>query len=305
MKRLNRILCLVAVLLFACLCLSVTTIALAEEPIKIEIGQVYRYEDEQGTYDVTIVSESEYTLQATSVDGTSFVISGNYVFDNNTLSLLFRGEPYGAFLVNGNNLVMVEEVQEPIEEELTEDTIAEKVAELVVKVNGLADSDFFAQKVLPFIISVGGALLTGLVILIPYIKKRTQFKVIQTAYSKLADETENLKKLLSSTDVGEIKDVIKSLFESELKELTNALKKDGSFYNETIALQKIIMTKLDNLTNGALNAWQSSKEAVKCLTNTAEMSTLASYEKVNSALKDYIKEIKGEEAEEIIKQLEA
>lgn len=238
MKRLNKILCLIVILLFACVCFGATTIALAEEPIEE---------------------------------------------------------------------VAIEEVQEPTEEqeEPTENKIAEKVAELVVKVNGLAESDFFTQKVLPFIISVGGALLAGLVVLLPYLRKRTQFKVIQTAYSKLAEETENLKKLLSSTDVGEIKEIIKSLFESELQELANALKKDGAFYNETIAIQKTIMAKLDNLTNGALNAWQSSKEAVKCLTNNAEMSTLASYEKVNSALKGYIKEIKGEEAEEIIKQLEA
>lgn len=189
-------------------------------------------------------------------------------------------------------------------QEVEEDkTLTDKVAELVVKVNGLADNDFFAQKVLPFIISVGGALLTGLAVLIPYLKKRTQFKVIQTAYSKLVEETEDLKKLLSSTDVGEIKDVIKSLFDNELKELTNSIKKDGSFYNEAIAIEKTIMAKLDNLTNGALNAWQSSKEAVKCLTNNAEMTALASYEKINGALKDYIKEIKGEEADEIIKQL--
>ncbi len=203
--------------------------------------------------------------------------------------------------VRGVEDVEVIQEEQPAEPEQT-DT---KVAELISKVNTyLGDANgYFANTILPLIIGAGSALLTSLGALIPFLKTKAKYKAALASINNLEKQTEELQTLLTSTDITKIKEALQSLFSGELAKAVNNLKLDGAVYAEQKALLEIILAKLDAIINGAINAWSKSDGAVAALTAAPEHNVLNALEKENIQLKQYIREIKGAEAEEEIKKI--
>ena len=197
------------------------------------------------------------------------------------------------------------------EEKSELDKLKEKIAELTAKLNEKTGgaSDYFTTTILPLLISLGGGLITGLGVLVPFIKKNSKYKALLVAYNKVTEELDNkiesIQTILSSTDVTKIKQAMSDLCGEELTKVVEKLKIDSAEMAELKLSIKTVMAKLDSLIAGAMNAWAKSSDAVSKLTENPSETVLKDLMTAKDKLIAYIRTIKGEEADEIINQITA
>jgi len=98
----------------------------------LEIGAAYTCSDDGGTYTVTIVSETGYSLHAVSADETeTFDYTGEYTYINGELTLLVSGNVFAVFTVEGyalTEIVQSETVDTETEELSAVDQLKEFMA---------------------------------------------------------------------------------------------------------------------------------------------------------------------------------
>lgn len=194
-------------------------------------------------------------------------------------------------------------------EELTPEEVEQKLAELLSKVNSLTGEDnFFKNKILPWLITgITDLAMVGFLIIRPYIKNKNRAKQLEGYVQALQNDKENLTTLLSSTDAPAIQKAIADMFGNYIENTMQLLKSEfGSYMNTFASMKTTIETtyaQMKALCDAARQAWAAKPEVVALLAESPEKSTLEAQAKENERLKNYIREIKGEEAEKIISDL--
>ena len=186
--------------------------------------------------------------------------------------------------------------------------LKEKLAQALAKINELTDGeDWVKNKVLPFIIN--GAIdliLVALFILRPYIKNKSLIKQLTGYVEALQAERDNLTKLLNSSDPNEIKNAVENLFSGKIDTLLNEFEnKYGKYLKDVVSMKATVelnYTQFKNFIDAARIAWASKPEAALLLAESPTKTTLEETIAENERLKAYIRELKGEEANNIINE---
>ena len=210
-----------------------------------------------------------------------------------------------------------EEVSEPpistetIEtEELTSEELKEKLAEAIAKINELSSGDnFFKEKVLPFLIGGGIETILGfLLFLRPYLKKSSLVKKLETYIQALQAEKDNLTTLLSSSDPKAIKKAVEALFGEKIDLLMAQYdKKYKDMLKDVVDMKTSVETfcaQFNSFIEAARLAWASKPEVAALLAENPTKTLVDATMQENLNLRAYIREVKGEEADKIIKSLE-
>lgn len=183
-----------------------------------------------------------------------------------------------------------------------EEVVGETVEETVE--NTFTTTEFFNEKVLPFIVSSGSAILSGLLLVAPYLKNAGQLKQVKALYVKIKEENDTLKSLLESTDVNEFKSALETILTEDLKKAIQNISLDNNALADLRAKYETLTEMMQALMNAATNVWAQSPAAVACLTNAPDAAALrTAYERV-AALENYIRDEKGAEADKIIAEIE-
>lgn len=210
-----------------------------------------------------------------------------------------------------------EEVSEPpvatetIEtEDLTSEELKEKLAEAIAKINELSSGDnFFKEKVLPFLIGGGVEIILGfLLFLRPYLKKSSLVKKLETYIQALQAEKDNLTTLLSSSDPKAIKKAVEALFGEKIDLLMAQYdKKYKDMLKDVVDMKTSVETfcaQFNSFIEAARLAWASKPEVAALLAESPTKTMVDATMRENLNLRAYIREVKGEEADKIIKSLE-
>ena len=210
-----------------------------------------------------------------------------------------------------------EEVSEPpvatetIEtEDLTSEELKEKLAEAIAKINELSSGDnFFKEKVLPFLIGGGVEIILGfLLFLRPYLKKSSLVKKLETYIQALQAEKDNLTTLLSSSDPKAIKKAVEALFGEKIDLLMAQYdKKYKDMLKDVVDMKTSVETfcaQFNSFIEAARLAWASKPEVAALLAESPTKTLVDATMQENLNLRAYIREVKGEEADKIIKSLE-
>ena len=191
-------------------------------------------------------------------------------------------------------------------------TLNELVNELmaVLKEQGIESAgEYFEQKILPWLISSIVALVLGVLTLLPSIKDKIKYKALKEKYNVTCDERDNYKNQIGALSAGTLKEIVLDVLGEVLKtEVLPELQKfkiDNNVVADVKTELDTMGAKIDAFIKGATNAWSTVPEAVSALSQAPEKVVLQQLENRKLALENYIREIKGEEAEKIIADLEA
>lgn len=164
-------------------------------------------------------------------------------------------------------------------------------------------SEFFNNRILPFIISASSTFLGLLIVAVPYIKKAGKLNRLQGLYKSIKAENDRLCSLLETTDVDKLKSTLEDILTEDLKKAIKNVKIDNEYLADVASQLRMLSAQMDAIINGATNAWAQSPGAIACLTSAPTETALKKSVSEVKALEDYIRETKGEEAEEIISRL--
>lgn len=166
---------------------------------------------------------------------------------------------------------------------------------------------FFEEKILPHITTAATAIATLLVAAGPLLKKlfssKKQLGELKGLYTATVEENATLKEIAASVDIDAIRTKISEGVSAAVKEAVNKLKIDAVWYAEIKTGQETISAQLQSVINGAMNAWAQSPGAVACLTSAPTESALKKAVAENKAMEQYIREMKGEEAEALLNSI--
>lgn len=193
-----------------------------------------------------------------------------------------------------------------------EETLNSLVTELlaILKEQGIESAgQYFEQKILPWLISSIVSLVLGVIMLLPTIKDKIKYKALKEKYNVTCDERDGYKNQVGALSKDTIKTIILEVlgetFNSEIVPQLQKFKIDESVVADVKTELDTMNAKIDAFIKGATNAWSTVPEAVSALTEAPEKIVLQQLENRKLALENYIREIKGEEAEKIIAELEA
>ena len=195
-------------------------------------------------------------------------------------------------------------------EELTSEELKEKLAEAIAKINELTSGDnFFKEKVLPFLIGGGIEIILGILLFLrPYLKKSSLVKKLEGYIQALQQEKDNLNTLLTSSDPQAIKKAVEALFGEKIDLLMAQYdKKYKDMLEDVVDMKTSVETlyaQFKSFVEAARLAWASKPEVAALLAENPTKSTLDATMQENLNLRAYIREVKGEEADKIIKSLE-
>lgn len=201
------------------------------------------------------------------------------------------------------------------EENSDMDTIVEDLTEkLTIALNKIAEltgaDNFFNTKILPGLIGAAVTLIVGaIVFVLPFVKNKKIRAQLEGFVSALQTKCTELQNQLNSVDPANLRKMWVEEFENDLKLMMKEFKSEyGSYFKTFVTLKTTIETtysQMVNLIDAARQAWASKPEVAALLAESPEKSTLEKQVAENEALKNYIRSVKGEEAESIIKGLEA
>jgi hypothetical protein len=193
-----------------------------------------------------------------------------------------------------------------------EETLNSLVTELlaILKEQGIESAgQYFEQKILPWLISSIVSLVLGVIMLLPTIKDKIKYKALKEKYNVTCDERDGYKNQVGVLSKDTVKAIVLEVFGETLKESILPQLEKFKIENNVVSDVKTeldtISAKIDAFIKGATNAWSTVPEAVSALTEAPEKIVLQQLENRKLSLENYIREIKGEEAEKIIAELEA
>lgn len=204
-----------------------------------------------------------------------------------------------------------EEVEEPVETvQETDEEVNSKLSVAISKLNELTgEENYFKNKILPYIINgAADLIIIGVFVIRPYLKKKSLADKLSVAAAQLKAENESLQTILNSTDPDKIKESLGNITSIIPESILTAIK--GEFTEFYKALTELKTTNetdyalLKILVEAARLAWSSKPEVAAILAESPEKSTLERFMAYIDKLEEYIRESKGEEAEETLKQLE-
>ena len=193
---------------------------------------------------------------------------------------------------------------------MTKEELEQYIYGILDKMTAEVDPDsYFKQTILPIIASALATLIiTALFLFVPYMRNRARRKQVEGYAQALQEEKENLTTLLKATDAPAIKQALASLYGDYIEKFMTQFKTEFGPYLQTFASMKTTIdteyAQIKALVSAATLAWSSRPEVTALLTESPEKSTLDKKTEEIEALRAYIKQIKGDEADAIIKKLE-
>lgn len=221
-----------------------------------------------------------------------------------------------ALFVCGNYAIysaFAEEPAEPVNEQTAEtETETEvkdlkaQVAEIVAAYNTWKDDNYFANNILPILLGVGSTLIGFIGCAVPWIRTHAKYKQLQGAYAALIDQTDNLKKLLSSTDPAEVQKALSALVSDELKRQINdvvaKIKVDYGALGEVKGQLQTLLAQVKALSDAAKVTWHVSPQAVALLSAAPTQAAVDNIAAENAKLKAYIRE-QNDKGDEVINEI--
>lgn len=161
-------------------------------------------------------------------------------------------------------------------------------------------SDFFQDKILPLLTNatVLSLVTAALTVFAQRGRKGLQLEnsELRGAYNKQLQIYETVREQLPAA-----LDEFAEKMRAELKKtVVDELKLDPQAYATLASLVEVVNAKLDAITRGALIAWGNSPAAREALDANATQSALVEAQERCKQYEDYIREMKGAEAEKII-----
>ncbi len=161
-------------------------------------------------------------------------------------------------------------------------------------------TDYFKDKILPLLTNatVLSLITAALTLLAQRGRKGLQLEnsELRGAYNKQLQIVETVREQLPA-----ILDDFTEKMRAELKAtVIDELKLDPQAYATLASALEIVSAKIDAITRGALVAWGNSPAAREALDANATQSALVEAQTRCKQYEDYIREMKGAEAEEII-----
>lgn len=277
----------------------------------------YTFEDEAGSYALTLKDSTNCEFTATSIDGETATVNGTYTIENNVLSLNLLGEYFADFTINGTTLVPIDETTQ---DGLTDEKIDELIAKLEEKAGSQELTDalqnylstyenenvkYFSERILPIIIACAFLLFAGVVCLIPSIKKNKRYTqaiaYIKTLEKQLNDKAEEIKAIKDNAEA--VKQAQNEFLSNFAKE-TSKLALDMNLFSKISASEKENKALLESIKNGMIYICKDDAEAIKIFTQTASEKVVEEDEKKIVNLENEIRKLSSDNAEEIIKNAE-
>lgn len=161
-------------------------------------------------------------------------------------------------------------------------------------------TDYFKDKILPLLTNatVLSLITAALTLLAQRGRKGLQLEnsELRGAYNKQLQIVETVREQLPA-----ILDDFTEKMRAELKAtVIDELKLDPQAYATLASAVEVLNAKIDAITRGALVAWGNSPAAREALDANATQSALVEAQTRCKQYEDYIREMKGAEAEEII-----
>lgn len=161
-------------------------------------------------------------------------------------------------------------------------------------------TDYFKDKILPLLTNatVLSLITAALTLLAQRGRKGLQLEnsELRGAYNKQLQIVETVREQLPA-----ILDDFAEKMRAELKAtVIDELKLDPQAYATLASALEIVSAKIDAITRGAIVAWGNSPAAREALDANATQSALVEAQTRCKQYEDYIREMKGAEAEEII-----
>lgn len=161
-------------------------------------------------------------------------------------------------------------------------------------------TDYFKDKILPLLTNatVLSLITAALTLFAQRGRKGLQLEnsELRGAYNKQLQIVESVREQLPT-----ILDDFMEKMRAELKAtVIDELKLDPQAYATLASALEIVSAKIDAITRGALVAWGNSPAAREALDTNATQSALVEAQTRCKQYEDYIREMKGAEAEEII-----
>ena len=150
-------------------------------------------------------------------------------------------------------------------------------------------------------VSVGSVVLSFVISVIPWIRakgREMQSGATASYYKAQADE---MRERLADQDFNGFKDTLTSTVSESVGKLSEDLLSLRASYVENKQVIETIQAQISALISAATNAWAQSPAAVHVLTESPTASALAKVSAENEAMKTYIRQTKGEEADDIIR----
>lgn len=160
------------------------------------------------------------------------------------------------------------------------------------------DIQFFNQKILPIIISCGVLLLGGLVMVFPSIKKNSKYNKLVGYVTALED------KLKAYETTSETESQARQNFLTAFTEKADKVALDMNLFAKISRLEEENQAELEKIVSCLLHIVSEDADAVKLLTQTSSQKALEKDEKIIEQLKNVIRKISGETADDLINQAE-
>lgn len=164
---------------------------------------------------------------------------------------------------------------------------------------------FFNQKILPLLIGVGTTILGYIVSILPNIKKNKKYNQMAGYVSAIKDENADLKKQLADLQYNkELEKQATQNFLDKFHKETEKVTLDMNLFSKIAGLEEENQAQLEKIVSCLLYIVADEPNAVKTLTATASQKVVEKDEKIIENLKNALRKLSGETAEDIIKTAE-
>lgn len=167
------------------------------------------------------------------------------------------------------------------------------------------ETAFFNQKILPILISAGITGLGYMVINLPNIKKNKKYNQMAGYVSALKDENASLKEKIKELEYNkEVETKATQDFLDKFHKETEKVSLDMNLFSKIAGLEEENQAQLEKIVSCLLYVVADDPNAVKTLTATASQKVVEKDEKIIENLKNALRKISGDTAEDIIKTAE-
>lgn len=168
---------------------------------------------------------------------------------------------------------------------------------------GMTASQYFNEKILPLLTSSGIVAVGYIAMNLATIKSKLEAKGLRVTCSGLNKMNADLKAVIENIDLNALRDEIIEKVSTDIKDFISAVELDNTLVASYNAQMELMRAQIQTLINGAMNAWAQSPAAVACLSTAPTESAVRDMSAYIIGLENYVKQTKGEEAEQILSEL--
>ena len=192
-----------------------------------------------------------------------------------------------------------------------QETIAElkqQVAALIANIDRYKEDNFFKEFVLPPLISAGVLVILGIIAAAPFLKRYFKNKKELTQYISAYAAEKQKNKDYEQFSIESFVDFLKGFLSDEVKkqfdEFAKTIKMDETAFAKLLGYLETMGVRFDGVIEAAKVVWGPNKTALALLSAIPTQEAVTKAELKVKRLEDYVRQTKGDEAEDIIKEVE-